>query len=501
MNKRLFLIFIVIILFFISCSKDETQSGSQADTIKEVIPDCLKGERWITHFKEDILPYWTSAEARGVPQGNFPTFRGMDGRVVESDKEGNDLTVRYPRMLARQVYVYSIGFLITGDVSLLHLARDGCNWLIQHAWDKAHGGWYAVLDKAGNPIPDKEKYAQDTAYVAMAFASYYFVTRDPEVEKYILLTRDLIFTSYWDDENKRVFDGLSFDLKKEFDQGDDKGWELVAQLDQINAFMMLSQPVLSDPLRREQFLNDMKTLADTMVKYFLEDGIFWGIHTNKGKFDTRHVDFGHTLKSYWMLLQLDKRLQDHPYGNLVKDNVHKWLELAYDKEHGTWGEKMLKDDTGKLIAQYGSLWWSYAELDQVAATLNFEGRKYSEILANTAKNWLEGFVDKKYKGTYFSIKSDGSKGWDWPADDVIKCFQWKNGFHSTEHALVMYIHGCVLEKKAVELFFAVPPVLSESFIARPYIFDGKETDRIVSEKITIEEKTLSKVKVKFENIY
>lgn len=498
MRKHLLIPFLAIWLLLISCSGQKSVSSGDA------VPAVLKGERWIEHLNHDLLPYWMSAEAKGIPQGNFPTFRGMDGRIIEKDNEGNDLTVRFTRMLARQVYVYSMGFMLTGDSSLLQLAKDGCDWLVKYALDKDNGGWYAILDKNGNPLPGKEKYAQDTAYVAQAFAAYFFVTRDSEMEKYLLLTRDLIFNQFWDEENQRVKDGLSPDMATEIDQGNDKGWELVAQLDQVNAYMMLSQPVLTEPSRREQFLQDMKTLIGTMVKHFLRDGIFWGIHNNIGKFDTRHVDFGHTIKSYWMLHQLDKRLPGQPYREIIKKNIHRWLLLAFDKENGTWGEKMLKDEiTGELYAQYGSPWWGYAELDQVAATLNLADPKqrYIPILAKTCQHWLDGFVDQQYGEVYFSIKRDGSKGWDWAVDDVMKCFLWKNGFHSVEHAVVMYIHGQSLENKPVSLFFAVPTEEKKQFIAKPYIFEGKEIERTGAGLITIYGKELEKVNVKFQSIF
>ncbi len=497
-------IIVIVILcgLLVNCTGEKIpapQKESVTEVKVEPVPKALQSATWIKHLKKDILPFWTTPEAKGDPQGNYPTFRRMDGKLPEAETQDKDKdpTVRYPRMLARQVYLYSMAYMITGETHLVQLAKDGCDHLSRYAWDEANGGWYARMEKNGAPIGEETKYAQDTAYVALAFAAYYFITRDPEIEKHLLATRDLIFSKYWDIKNKRVYDGLSFDMKTEYDQWQDNGWELVAQLDQINAYLLLAQPVLSDKTRQVQFLSDMNTLAHTMIKYFLQDGIFWGIHTKKGEYDTRHVDFGHTLKTYWMLYLLDQRLPDNPYAKLVEDNVHKWLELAYDKENGTWGEKMLMDESGKLYAKYGSSWWIYAEADQLAATLNFRDQRYREIIKKTAKNWLDYFVDNQYKEVYSDIKRDGAKGWDWTVDSTAKCFQWKNGFHSVEHALVMAIHGKVREGNPVELYFAVPTGTEDKFIARPYIFEGKEIDREMRGEMEVDKQTLKKVKVKF----
>src|SRR5687767_11229066 len=35
----------------------------------------LDGSAWLEHLEADILPFWTTEPARGVPVGNFPTFR------------------------------------------------------------------------------------------------------------------------------------------------------------------------------------------------------------------------------------------------------------------------------------------------------------------------------------------------------------------------------------------------------------------------------------------
>jgi mannose/cellobiose epimerase-like protein (N-acyl-D-glucosamine 2-epimerase family) len=390
-----------------------------------------------------------------------------------------------------------MSFLMTGDAALLQLAKDGCDWLMVHAYDKENGGWFAVIDKEGKGLKGQDKYAQDAAYIALAFASYYFVTRDKEIESYLLKIRDMIFTQYWDPENKRVMDGRSADMKKEVDQGNDKGWELVAQLDQINAYLMLTQPVLSDTERRYQFLNDMKVLVDTMKTHFYRDGIFWGIHTNIGKFNTRHVDFGHIIKSYWMIMLLDQRLAGHPFKEFVNNNVHQWLELAYNKESGIWFEKMDQDESGKYIAKNGPAWWTYAELNQTAATINLFTGTYSDILTRTAGNWLNRMVDKEFKEVFSGLKEDGSKGWDWKIEDTAKCFHWKNGFHSVEHALMMYIHGKVLENKPFTFYFAVPRAHADTFIAKAYVFNFKATKRQKVKEIQIDSKPLMKVGVEF----
>lgn len=452
------------------------------------VPEILKAQTWLRHLREDILPFWTMPAAQGNPVGNFPMERQMDGKVTAN-------TTRRPRMLGRQSFVYALGYLMTGDAALLALAQKGCQWLLDHAQDRSAGGWYARLDAQGKPVGNEPKWAQDTAYALMGPAACYFLTRAHKYEEAILSTRDLLFdaSKYWDATNKRIKDGLDTQLQQEADQENDGGWELVAQLDQLNAYMLLVQPVLQEASRREQMRKDMQTLGQTMLDHFFQDGIFWGVHNKKGQYGSRHVDFGHTLKSYWMLLQVDKRLPTHPFSSVLQKHAADWLKRAYDAQYGGWANRM----TSPTSIDYNGSWWIFAEADQFAATLNLADLGQVDKLQKTLAFWKTHYVDARYKGVYDGRKRDGA-GWGWPVSSTSKCNQWKNGYHATEHALIMYIAGHHLENKPLSLYFAIPAAQVDSFVARPYLFDGRVTKR---EDLGALPGGLRKVKVTFDRLF
>lgn len=455
------------------------------------LPEALTSDTWLRHHREDVLPYWTMEAARGEPEGNFPTFRGMNGTLQGSLE-------RRPRMLGRQTYAYAMGYLMTGDVELLRLAHAGSRWLLDHA-RTAEGGWHGLLSGVGEPAGQEPLYAQDTAYALLGLGGWNFVGRDPEAEAALLDGRDLLFDAdlYWDAEHRRIRDALSQDMQREVDQLDDGGWELVAQLDPINAFMLLTQPVLDDEGRRDQLLDDMRTLAETMIERFWADGIFWGIHNKQGQYGTRHVDFGHTLKTYWMILQIDKRLPGHPFQSFLAAHVHDWVLKAYDVTDDRWAKR----PTSASDVEYGSDWWIYAEADQITATLNMLDHRYTALLDKTAGHWLTDYVDPTFGEIIPGIRRDGQKVYNWPPTDTAKCNQWKNAYHSTEHALVLYLHGKHMEDQPVTLYFAVPEAEVESFIAKPYIFDGRELSRSPMETFEVGGRTLRKVAVEFVELY
>lgn len=111
------------------------------------VAEILKADTWLTHHRNDILPYWTMSEAMGVPEGNFPTNRGMTGSLALPSE-------RRPRMIGRQTYAYAVGYMLTGDERLLQLSRAGVDWLLSHAKDRARGGWHGRLDENGMSIAD-----------------------------------------------------------------------------------------------------------------------------------------------------------------------------------------------------------------------------------------------------------------------------------------------------------------------------------------------------------
>lgn len=453
-------------------------------------PSALQGDTWKTHWIDDIRPYWATPDALGEPLGNYPTYRDMDGGARAPGE-------RRPRMLGRQIYTYAMGYALTGDAELLGWAAAGVDWMLEHARDAENGGWYPLLNAAGDGIGGA-KTAQDTAYAVMGLAAWYFVTRDPRAEEALLETRDLLFDAFFDAETGRLVDGLSDDLQRRFDVEGDGGWELVAQLDPINAFMLLVQPVLSEEARRQQFLDDMLGLGDVMVERFWADGIFWGVHDQQGQFRARHVDFGHTLKSYWMLYMLARRAPRADWYALVEEHGVAWLQKAFDAENGRWAKRPIAPDT----VEYGSDWWVYAEADQFAASLSMVGRGEGVDLAATAGHWIEDYVDPQPPGGVIpGIGRAGQPAFGWPRSDTAKCNLWKNGYHATEHALVLYLHGRDREGLPATLHFAVPPAAAETFAARPYLYQGTESARRVGDELTVGGRALRAVAVDFVDIY
>jgi mannobiose 2-epimerase len=67
-----------------------------------------------------------------------------------------------------------------GFEGLREMAAHGWKYLRDVMWDHESGGWFRMLDRAGNPLEGRSKHGHGTSYAIGACAAYYALTSDPE---------------------------------------------------------------------------------------------------------------------------------------------------------------------------------------------------------------------------------------------------------------------------------------------------------------------------------
>src|SRR2546425_5055006 len=60
------------------------------------------------------------------------------------------------------------------------MATHGWEYLRDVMWDRESGGWFRMLDRAGNPLEGRSKHAHGSAYAIGACAAHYALTSEPE---------------------------------------------------------------------------------------------------------------------------------------------------------------------------------------------------------------------------------------------------------------------------------------------------------------------------------
>jgi len=427
----------------------------------------VSGEQWLAHVNKDLLPFWSSKDALGDPPGAFPSFRCNDGKRFDpqapcpelqnppawiKSEVGRD----YLRMQGRQTFAYGVAFHLTGDRRWLEAARNGAAFTL--AQRDAAGGYPSWLEN-GKPMPEESaRTAQDQAYNVVGLAMLFYLTRDAEIEKSLVAQEAYVFERFWDADAGMLrwvpADGPADEARRK---------ELVAQLDQLNAYMLLVTPYLSEPAR-SVWRRDIRRLCDLMLEryYDKESGRFFGTldQPDSQQPGARHNDFGHTIKTYWMLLLAARELGDSKLEAFAIDGARKQLAAAWDAESGAWGSAW----TATGIDPNKS-WWIYAELDQVASTLALEDRSQARYLKTSWPFWLKYLTDHHDGEIFGGVSRSGAS---WP--NQLKIHQWKSGFHSFEHALVSYLTAQALAGKPATLYFAVDKAKADF---RPYVLPGK----------------------------
>jgi mannose/cellobiose epimerase-like protein (N-acyl-D-glucosamine 2-epimerase family) len=473
-RARLSSVLSVLALLTVLAAKDSQAAvpGPQVN-----IPDLLSklptGERWLKHLNEDLLPYWMQTSAFGDPEGNFPTYRCNDGSLPDLAKLCPELAKPVPgivwldrdyvRAKARQVYAYGVAFHLTGERRYLEIMKKGVDYLSAHAIDP-QGGAVTYFEGAGRtPSPSRlKRTSQDMAYAVSSFGFYYYLTRDEAVLQKVYALKDYIFNTYRD-----AGMGLIAWVREPSADGDETNQrELVAQLDQVYAYMMWLTPILP-PEKRAEWIRDLHWLARVMIDQFYSprQHMFWGAITTTPQqvLGTPHTDFGHSVKTLWLIRQIGKLSDDVGMAQFAQDNAAAILEQAYLKESGSWARRI--DGRGKMDKD--KEWWILAELDQVAATLALVDPAYARYLPRTYDYWFKYMVDHKNKEIWHWVNASDNK----PDGRYPKQHSWKNSFHSFEHALIGYITAQQLHNLPVQLHFAFAKPLDADRI-HPYFYDG-----------------------------
>ncbi len=456
---------------------------------ERIIYDVPYGQTWIDHLNYDLLPFWTTPEALGE-NGNYPTYRCNDGSLYNSSSPCPELVTAppsivqldrdYVRSNSRQVFAYGIAYNLTGDSQYLQYAKEGVDYLINNALvNMGTEGAYTYFDQNGNGLPAQEqRISQDLTYALSGLAFFYYLTRDPYVLQHIVNVKDYIFDYYYDEEW-----GLISWSKTSYQDGtmqtvSSEQRELVSQLDQIYAYMMLVTPVLPTDFNgvnlKQEWEDDLVHLATIMSEQFYspDKNLFWGAITDISEktLETPHTDFGHSIKTLWLIYEIGKLTGNYDLVLFAQEAAPPILEEAYLPD-GTWGSKPMLDGTVNPDKE----WWILAELDQVAATFALRDPSYAKYLPNTYAFWLDYIVDHTNHGVWHLLTYNDTTG-TYNVDLTFpKQHSWKNAFHSFEHAMIGYLTGQELHDMDSHLYFAFKDGIGTPDVTeiRPYTYAGK----------------------------
>jgi mannose/cellobiose epimerase-like protein (N-acyl-D-glucosamine 2-epimerase family) len=464
---------IVWMAFVCTAQAQTTAAPALPETREQLLERLPKGDVWLAHAVNDLKPFWVHPDALGSPLGAFPTVRCDDGTLVNYEKPCPEVANSYLRndrqrylvALSRQTYGYGVLFHLTGDPVFMDYMRAGVRYIRENCIDPDGGGMRQAQNADTGEWGPKRAWRdpQQLAYGLLGMSFYYYLTRDPEVLPDILAAKDYILSSYYSDQ----LGVLRWMLE---DNGAARASQrkLTAQLDQMNAYMVLLAPILP-PDAQADVKWALRVLCSILMREFYseKENVFFLQVDKPDDLDlekTGTTDFGHTIKSLWMIRNTGLLTGDEDLVRFAEDKGRQVLERAYLSENGSWASAPLKGGQTNI----DKTWWIYCELDQFAGSLALTDPLAARHLPNTHNYFLSYFPDKSY-GEIWGLL-DGKT--NLPRITAPKAYQWKSAYHSLEHALVGYITSSALHGDPVTLYYNFVEPQAESMI-QPYFYTGR----------------------------
>lgn len=457
--------------------------------------DYEKGNKWIDHLEHDLMKFWMKPSVQGMEHGLFRTFFTNEGlplpgldeseswprsfqKAIQKDEEGNyteeagsllegeekSADKNYVRAHSRQTFAYGIAYHMTGNTKYFELCRKGAYAMLDLIDDE--GSMLTRQRLNGDWIHDvKTRTSQDLAYGMTGIGFYYYLTHDEKVLKKILLLKNYIFKNYYH-KGKDLFTWLPYK-----NHSPQQSIELVSHLDQLYAYMLWLTPSLPQPYK-DEFKADMQKIVDIMIERFYTEvyGTFWGSSNSPDMkvLGTDHTDFGHSVKSMWVIFQVGVWTNNITYMNFARPKIHAILENAFDEGNGSWNRRILQDGSIDKDKE----WWSLAELDQAAAILALKDPTYLQYLNKTYAFWFKNMVDNKNGEVWHILDGETLM----PKKTFPKAHCWKTSLHTFEHALIGYLTSKQLLSETFDLYYAFESLDDVKYqTVTPYIFKSNIT--------------------------
>jgi len=455
----------------------EKNSSVQSKHIKEydvdqLIKDLTEPSVWKEHIEEDLMKFWNK-DSTELQKGLFPTYLTNEGyRLSENSQEWppeiqaalqNDDTkglinpeYNYIRAHSRLTYANGIAFHVSGKEDYLKQCKKGVDALLD-AIDGNQGMFTVQNKKTGEWGQARgERTSQDLAYGLTGLCMYYFLTHDKTILHHIIQLKDYIFDAYLDKE-KGYFTWLPKDNKN-------NDIEIVAQLDQLYAYMLFVTPSLPEPYQT-QWKKDLEEIVYILISRFYSERyqFFWGQDTTSSSqtLGTNHTDFGHSVKTMWVIFRIGVLLKKTDYMLFAQEKIDKILKEAYIEKDQCWGRRF--DEHGQMDKD--KEWWILAELDQATEILALNDPSYLEYLNHTNSYWFTYMVDHENGEIWHMVDGETNQ----PVLCYPKAHSWKNALHSFEHALFGYMTSSQIKEKDFSLFYAFVEE-EEAKKAEPYLF-------------------------------
>jgi len=360
---------------------------------------------------EEVLPFWERSVDREC--GGFITDLDADGnRYGNGDKN--------IVMQGRNVYSFSLGYMLTGNKTYLEHAGQGVEFLRRHFYDDQHGGWFRTTSRLGEPL-DTTKFPYGIAFVILGLGEYYRASGDRSALDLAVETYDLQRQHAWDHARGGIYWILGRD------------WTPVDPSKRIDSMMHTMEGVsaLLAATGDRRYLEDLNELCDTIVErtYDAEHGCThewftpdWQEITDR----TRGlINYGHIAEAGWFISVVASYTGNLAHLRFGRRLLGYVLRHGWDSLHGgiysTGRPEGGPENTTKS-------WWMQAEmLGALSMAYRLTGDVlYSDWLRSQARFVYEKQRDARVGEWHSAVHADGT------VQDGRKGSAWKAAYHVSQ---------------------------------------------------------------------
>ena len=379
------------------------ESGLGAMTNQNISP--LIPFSWFeNHLTEDLLPLWYKASV--TENGLFHS--PLDQQWKRMGKKRGTLVSQ-----SRLLFVFSVGFLKTGNPNYKRVVQQGADFLLNHFYDKVNGGFNWTCDQNGKIIKDfKDAYGH--TFLILGFTYAYKVTGE---EKYLKTAIEVFFLI--EEKFQDEFGGLVW--KKTNDWIDsDKHRSQNPLMHYFEAILVLFE-TLNDETIPEKFIKlltpkTFKQRAEKIVNFLFPrqkltpEFFLWEFYS----LDWQPIDLdqngplssGHHFEWAFLLSYgVEVSLLKNDKLPLAKHCLNAALKLGYE-ESGIVRAYMNKSGNLTDTSLY---WWDFSEALRTLIHFIIQHKQLDLIpIYQKIISFVKGhLIDPEFGGWYFSLDSNG----------------------------------------------------------------------------------------------
>lgn len=385
-----------------------------------------------------LLPFWIE-RSPDREAGGFLTDFDPDGRPTG---ETTKTFLMQIRMLYTMASAHRAGY---GGGRCEELARMGADFILDHYWDEANGGWVWIADRHGRPTyTGKIGYGQ--CFAIYAFSEYFLATGDERGREAAERTYAAVAEHMADTRHGGFFeimrpdwqpgkpgrhggDRKSIDVHMHMMEALTTLYEMTGSATHRRRLLEVTDLIIARMLHPEHGAGYMQFAMDFTPLPAIMFDVEWGSDEEPEDGVARplnHTSYGHNVEFAWLLLHAADVLGTprETYADVVRPIFDQCVRFGIDRD---FGGVYIEGPFDAPPANRHKQFWQQAEvlIGMLDACALFGDEEYWEAFENVHRFVFDKFVNRPAGGEWRALlERDGTPIWDYLGH------AWKISYHT-----------------------------------------------------------------------